>query len=72
MGIKFLLKKETKMHTRCERGHLGGLQRYKDGMRKTKALGDLDLVKGGKNGSYRCIVSTKKAKKNMGLLLRRV
>lgn len=45
---------------------------YKDGERKAKALGELDLVKGGKKGSCRCIVSTNKAKENVGLLLRRV
>lgn len=60
------------MYTRARQRHLGGLQRYKDGLRKAKALGDLALVKGGKKGSCRCIVSTKKAKKNVGPLLRRI
>ncbi|RLW05876.1 hypothetical protein DV515_00004903 [Chloebia gouldiae] len=34
----------TKAHTKGKRSHPGGLQRYKDGLRKAKVLGNVDLV----------------------------
>lgn len=38
----------------------------RDGVRKAKALGELDVVKGDKKGSCRYIGSTKKARENVG------
>lgn len=41
----------------------------RDGVRKAKVLGELDLVKGDKKGSCRYIGSTRKARENVGPLL---
>ena len=38
-------------------------------MRKAKALGELDLIKGDKKGSCKYISSTRKARENVGPLL---
>jgi len=41
----------------------------RDGLRRAKALGELDLVKGDKKGSCRYIGSTRKARENVRPLL---